>query len=277
MSKPFADGSASTSAVERQTNTTRDTRARDALSTASSVVGVVHLTSGERVRIEGQDLEAVGALIGAFADFRVEWHRIGHSGSIDRQLTREARQRAPDLLVLVAASDVELRLKAARASYGSLPILAIGATRDSEPVALEAGADAFCVLPADQVMLEGRARALMRRLRDGAFSARSDSAIELETSSRTLRFAGAVIQLSASEYALIERLYAQRDSWVPPAELWKAVARDKPGYDSSLLRMHAMNVRKKLGAHRWILQSERGKGMMLTTIDVYKAMSHDES
>ncbi|HKY35016.1 MAG TPA: winged helix-turn-helix domain-containing protein [Polyangiaceae bacterium] len=238
------------------------------------LIGILCLTSGERVRIQGTDAPTVRRLIQAFAASTIVWSRLGALETIDRELTNEARNEPPSVLVLARGCDWVPSVSAARMRYGATPILAVSARSGAELEALAAGANAFCAFPADRALFEARLRALLRLRESGTFPAQGGAqAIALSASSRTLRVGSTAVQLSPSEYALVEALLERKDQWVPREALWKALARESSGHDSSLLRMHAMQVRRKLGDERWVLQSQRGKGMMLTTMTVYKPLS----
>jgi DNA-binding response OmpR family regulator len=235
-------------------------------------VAMLRLTSGERVRIEAGTSLAHG-LVTAFSGSSVAWLRVGFGRVVDEQLRREARQAPPDLLLLGGVGDWPLAVGRARTDYDGVPILAVAeSARQVELLALRAGADAFCGLPVDAELFEARARALLRRASNKPLSALAE-APTLDEASRTLHFAGVSVQLSVAELALVKLLHRHKECWVSSQLLWQALGRDPSGYDASLLRTHAMNVRKKLGAQRWLLQSERGKGMMLTTSPTYRALS----
>ena len=231
---------------------------------------MLSLTSGEQVRIEGWDEAEVSMLLSAFEGSLVHWQRIGRAAVIDHELRREARHPAPTLLVLIYHHLSSQQVKQARKSYGNLPILAVG--QGAELDALEAGADAFCELHVDHQIFQARLRALLRR-HSGGFQSPESQAIALEQVRRILRVGGTPIQLSPRECALIARLHEEQECWVSREELWQAVSRNRAAYDSSLLRTFVLNVRKKLGPQRWMLQTERGKGVMMTTNPIYQTLS----
>jgi DNA-binding response OmpR family regulator len=161
----------------------------------------------------------------------------------------------------------------ARSDYDAVPILVVAeSARQVELAALRAGADAFCGLPVDAELFEARARALLRRASYKPPRALQGAAT-LDEAARSLHFGCVSVRLSAAELAIVKLLHQHKECWVSSGLLWQALGRDPSGYDASLLRTHAMNVRKKLGAQRWLLQSERGKGMMLTTSPAYRALS----
>jgi DNA-binding response OmpR family regulator len=237
-------------------------------------VAMLFLTSGERVRIQAQ-AALVRSLAGAFTPSSLNWLRIGLGRAIDEQLTREGRPTTPNLLVLGSAGDWLSTIHQARSDYDSVPILAVAAAaRQTELLALRAGADGFCGLPVDHELFEARARALLRRASTQTRQLASE-VVELDESERALRCGGVVAQLSSGELAIVRRLYQHKECWVSNDLLWKALERGPSGYDSSLVRTYVMSVRKKLGPQRWILQTERGKGMMLTTSVTYRATSRE--
>lgn len=239
-------------------------------------VAILSLSSGECVRIEGSDAETVQHLTQAFADSSVKWLRVGSNESVERELIREARHQPPNVVVLVSAHDWVCGISKARAHYGGTPILAVSSSSSSELSALSAGAASFCAIPADLGLFEARLRAVVRLRESSTFPVAAVEAVELSASSRLLRVADMTVHLSPAEYALIELLLERKDEWVSKEALWKALARESSGHDSSLLRMHTMQVRKKLGDARWMLQSQRGKGMMLTTLPIYKTLPRRE-
>ncbi|HKQ68437.1 MAG TPA: hypothetical protein VJT73_03820 [Polyangiaceae bacterium] len=132
-----------------------------------------------------------------------------------------------------------------------------------EVEALHAGADAFCALPVSAALFEARVVALLRRV-SGTFATTESSTVDFDPSQRILRVGDTVIELSFVECAIAAKLYASLGVWVPTRELWSVLAKNEPQHGASLLRTHICNMRKKLGAKRWALRTERGRGIMLT-------------
>jgi DNA-binding response OmpR family regulator len=240
---------------------------------ASTTAAALVLTSGESIRVEGVEERSVVAVVSAFDDAGLSWSRVGSAREVGQRLVREARASVPDLLIVIACGEQRAAIPRSRENYANVPILALGAA-PTELESLEAGADAFCALPVDGALLRARARALLRRQSGTFLAASSCEGIELDASSRILRAAGTSVQLSPREYDLIERLHQCCDSWVSRDKLLEALALRHSGYDSSLLRMHTLNIRKKLRQQRWVLQSARGKGLMLTSDRAYATLSH---
>jgi DNA-binding response OmpR family regulator len=194
----------------------------------------------------------------------VRWFRIGNASQVDQDLVREGRFRTPNLVIVLEEGGELTTIQPARESYGPVPVLAVGEEgRIAELRALAAGADTFCALPLDADLFGARVRALLRR-ESGAFHSARRIGIVLTPDTRTLCVDNLLVELSPTEYQIARCLYDSLDRWVSVAKLWSAIGRDDPFYDSSLLRTHTMAIRNKLGSLRWILRSERGKGMMLS-------------
>jgi len=170
------------------------------------------------------------------------------------------------LILLVAQGDWGRAVGVARSTDGDLPIVAASGLTEDEPAALEAGADVFCRLPLDWPLLNARVGALLRReaRRQESGPPGGAPAFRLEPVGRILYAAGSPIALSPREYDLILALYERCEHWVPRQRLLKAMGINHKGYDSSLLRMHVLNVRNKLGSKYWMIQSERTRGFLLT-------------
>lgn len=236
----------------------------------------VRLAPGECIRLVGTNEVRLEALTNAIAGAFATWHRIDTPDDASEKPGADGGLR-PALLVLIDQHAWDLALQQARERYGNLPILAVGSVNEEEPFALDAGADMFCVTPLDQSIFEARARALLRR-HSGCRSRESCSQeLTLDAMTLFLRVGEVDIQLSRSEFTLIARLYERREHWVPRGELLGPLSQAHAAYDSSLLRTHIFNVRKKLGPCRWMIQTARGKGLMLTTNPAYQSSTDDRA
>jgi DNA-binding response OmpR family regulator len=229
-------------------------------------LGVTALSSGLKLYVDSEDASNIMLAIRGSGLLSVQWERVGAAEQVNQQLIREARCSRPDAwLVDRAIPLVVERVRSIRATEGAVPILALSnGAPHAEALALEAGADAFCRWPEDADLLASRVHALLRRA-SGTFSISIARSIEVLHASRQLRLGDHVIQLSPPEYLLMARLDKVRNSWVPSQDLWALFSPNniRP-HDSSLLRMHVLRVRRKLGNWRWVLRTERGKGTMLT-------------
>lgn len=230
-------------------------------------VGVVVLTSGSYLWVEGENLQNVMRLIGSSELLPVQWQRVGSLEQLEQRLCREARWSRPDAWVLaVDPSCVETRIRAIRSSEGATPIVVVApAQPNAEERMLRAGADVFCRWPEDTEVLASRIHAVLRRA-SGTFPVPCTGSVHLCHDTRQLRVHHVTAQLSPYEYRLIKRLDESRNAWVPMEDLWRVVWQGDRAYDSSLLRMYCLRIRKKLGASRSALCTQRGRGMMLSTI-----------
>lgn len=231
----------------------------------AETVGVSALGSGYRVYLQGGDVRGMLDILRASSVLAVQWDRVGSSTALEASLTRGGRWARPDLwLVDCDRSTSTERLRAVRAAEGSVAIVAV--TSDAwltEALALEAGADSFCRWPHEANVLPHRVSALLRRA-SGVFRVSSGLGLKLVDASRQLYLGDHQVQLSAPEYLLLRRLDQQRNQWVSNDELWPLLTHTVRSYDSSLLRMHLLRVRRKLGRYACLLRTERGRGTMLT-------------
>jgi|GEM_PF-439135 DNA-binding response OmpR family regulator len=230
-------------------------------------LGVIALASGLKICLESdEDPSAVIMALRSSGLFTIQWERAAHAVQLEERLLREARWSKPDawLIVRVTQPFAE-RVRTLRAEQGAVPILVLSSGDDrTETAALRSGADAFCRWPQESAVLGIRLHALIRRA-SGSFRIATRCLIELLPQTRQLRVDECLVQLSPPEYALLRVLDSARNEWVHNNELWAIVGpRRPPSYDSSLLRMHVLRVRRKLGAWSFVLRTERGKGTMLT-------------
>lgn len=228
--------------------------------------GVAALASGLTLYVDSVEAPAIMLAIRDSGLLSVQWERLGTADQLTQQLIREARCSQPDAWLIDGSIPVVVdRVRTIRESAGAVPILAL--SKDSphaEALALEAGADAFCRWPEDAEVLPHRVHALLRRA-SGVLSLSGARHVELLHGTSQLRAGDQLISLSSPEYVLLARLDKSRNAWVPSAELWGLfVPEGARRHDSSLLRMHLLRLRRKLGNWSWVLRTERGKGTMLT-------------
>jgi len=154
-------------------------------------------------------------------------------------------------------------LKGWRARGVKVPVLIITA-RDAvsdRVVGLDAGADDYLVKPFDLDELTARVRAVLRRRAGRAESTVRIGELEIDASSRRVRWKGKEVTLSAREYALLEAL-ADR----PGAYLTRAQLEDRLyGWDeevaSNTVEVHIHGLRRKLDAN--VIRNVRGLGYTL--------------
>lgn len=231
----------------------------------------VRLRSGAWLCVEASSPSTLCKLLEQVDSAFVEsWHfeEAGGTGTASPRTSK-----APRLLLLVAHSDWQRAVATARSVNGDLPIVATSSAEQDEPAALDAGADIFCQLPLHWPVFDARVRALLRREapRQDSGPTGGGPAFRLEPVGRILYVTGSAIALSPREYDLILALSERSEQWVPRPRLLKAMGINHKGYDSSLLRMHVLNIRNKLGGKHWMLQSDRSRGFLLTTSPEHSA------
>src|SRR6476469_9840318 len=199
-------------------------------------VGLCELV-GEYLQPEGYTVEAI------------------HNGEkgIDRALSNEH-----DLVVLdvmlpgTNGFDVLRRIRA----RSRIPVLMLTARGDDVDriVGLEIGADDYLPKPFNPRELVARIRAILRRSQTDDAREHSQAGtltagdVELDRATRVVRRSGQVIEVTAVEFDLLEKLLRAAGRIITREELSKAVlGRSTSPFDRSI-DMHISNLRKKLGS-----------------------------
>jgi two-component system OmpR family response regulator len=123
---------------------------------------------------------------------------------------------------------------------------------------LDAGADDYLVKPFAPEELAARLRAVSRRsggAADGHWR-RAEVAIDLQA--RAVTLAGARVELTAREWAVLEALVLRAGRIVPKADLEKLVLGFEAELASNALEVHVSSLRRKLG--RELIDTVRGLG-----------------
>lgn len=147
-------------------------------------------------------------------------------------------------------------------TLSKVPVLMLTARGDDVDriVGLEIGADDYLPKPFNPRELAARIRAILRRsgAKVGLETARiAVGDLEMDTGTRLVRRAGKIIDLTAVEYDVLEKLLRTAGQIMTREELSKQVlGRNSSPFDRSI-DMHISNLRKKLG-HR-VGQAERIK------------------
>lgn len=182
-------------------------------------------------------------------DFKVDSVHRGDAGA-DKALAGKYSIVILDVM-LPGLNGFEV-LRSIRA-HSKLPVLMLTARGDDVDriVGLEIGADDYLPKPFNPRELVARIRAILRRTGDTSSSAAAKPLIvgdiELDPGTRVVRRAGKIIQLTAVEFDLLEKLLRGAGRILSREDLSKDVlGRNTSPFDRSI-DMHISNLRKKLG------------------------------
>jgi len=123
---------------------------------------------------------------------------------------------------------------------------------------LDTGADDYVVKPFDLPELMARLRALIRRSAGKTTNRIEIGDVAIDTAARIVSLAGAPVELTAREYALVEFMALHRAEVVTRTQLSEHLFDENDSSLSNLLDVHVSNVRKKLGAE--FITTRRGHG-----------------
>ena len=182
-----------------------------------------------------------------------EGFRVIAASSGEEALSR-AEEMRPDIvlldIVMGGLSGIEvMRLLRERRPVPVILLTAKGSTSDKAR-GLDLGADDYVAKPFDLDELAARVRAVLRRTSGavdaGGVVAFDDVAIDLER--RTVSRAGEVVQLSRTEWLLLQHLAVNAGKVVLHTELLTKVWGPEYRDDLQYLRVWVSRVRRKLGA-----------------------------
>lgn len=140
-------------------------------------------------------------------------------------------------------------------------LLASGAGDPERLRGLMLGADDCASKPFDPQEFAARVSAVLRRARRStAGPAAVAEGLQLDFRHRVARIDGALVQLNATDWRLLELLVSRSGRVLPVAELLAAVWGQDPGADAQRLRVVMSRLRIKLGSAGWVLQTARGEG-----------------
>jgi two-component system OmpR family response regulator len=151
-------------------------------------------------------------------------------------------------------------LKKWRASDRAMPVLILTA-RDSwtEKVdGLNAGADDYITKPFHVPEVAARLRALIRRAAGKATPTLSYGEVELSPSSGTVRLNGETVDLTASEFRLLNYFMHRQGRVIPQSELLDHLYSLDDERDTNTIEVYVARLRKKLG--RDVIKTLRGLG-----------------
>ncbi len=198
--------------------------------------------------------------------FAVDWAADGEAGN------DSARNRVYDLVILdlmLPKLDGLSVLRHLRARQDPTPVLILTAKEGKNNIVelLNAGADDYLAKPFDLGELIARAKALIRRGKGTAHPTLSALDVELNTLEQTVRRAGTVVDLSPTEYRILEYLIHYPRKIISKRELLEHLYDYNWEHHSNVNEAHVSNLRKKLDAARPdaepVIETMRGRGYRL--------------
>jgi DNA-binding response OmpR family regulator len=175
-----------------------------------------------------------------------------------------------DLIVLdlmipkLSGEEVVRRLRAARRTTPVLVLTAVIETGKTIEL-LNAGADDYMTKPFDLGELIARSRALIRRGMGTAEPVLRFGNLSVHTTEQTVRHGSEDVELSPTEYRILEYLMFRPRVIVSKRELLENLYDFTWEHHSNVVEAHISNLRKKLrtGGDEEILETLRGRGYRL--------------
>jgi two-component system response regulator PhoP len=222
-----------------------------------------------RVLIVEDEVRLADNLAEALRDgpgFAVDWAEDGNAGD------EFARTPCYDLIILdlmLPKLDGLSLLKRLRARRDVTPVLILTAKEGAGSIIelLNAGADDYLAKPFDLGELIARAKALIRRGKGAAHPTLNVLGLSVNTLEQTVRRAGVIVDLSPTEYRVLEYLIHRPRVIVSKRELLEHLYDYNWEHHSNVIEVHVSNLRKKLGAAipeaEPIIETMRGRGYRL--------------
>jgi DNA-binding response OmpR family regulator len=181
-----------------------------------------------------------------------------------------AENRCYDLLILdlmLPGLDGPGLLKKLRARGDRTPVLILTARSESSSIItlLNAGADDYLTKPFDLGELIARAKALIRRGKGVADPVIHRSDLQVNTVEQTVYRSGQPVDLSPTEYRILEYLIHRPRVIVSKRELLEHLYDYNWEHHSNVIEAHISNLRRKLevAAQEPSIETLRGRGYRL--------------
>jgi len=174
---------------------------------------------------------------------------------------------APEVLVVwdSTTTDVEAlrHVHAWRRTARKAPMLVVasGWRRDSIARVLNAGAEDCVVGDYTRPELRARVCALARRSSPPSALV-GDARVRLDRECLTAKVQGREVQLTPTQFSILEYLVRHRDRWRSPEAIIREVLGTYHQQGSSLVRFHVHKLRSALGESKACVLGQRGKGYM---------------
>ena len=158
-----------------------------------------------------------------------------------------------------------------RSTGSTIPILMLTARDEVENriEGLDAGADDYLIKPFHFHELLARVRALLRRSPGLRPDVINIADLSVDTRAQQVRLAGAAIELTAKEYALLEYLARRAGEVVTRSDIAEHVWDENFDPFSNLIEVYIQRLRRKIdGEHEVkLIRTRRGAGYVLATGD----------
>jgi len=190
--------------------------------------------------------------------FQVDWVRDGLAA--ERELNAGVAYAAAVLDLGLPRKDGMEVLAALRAARNRTPVLVLTA-RDTVPErirGLDTGADDYVVKPVDLHELAARLRALVRRASGQGGEPLRVRDVELDAASRSVRRAGARVELSTREFDLLHALLRAGGRVLSREQLEQQTSSWGHELESNAVEVHIHHLRRKLGGE--LIHTVRGVG-----------------
>jgi DNA-binding response OmpR family regulator len=231
-----------------------------------------------------EDDVALGHFLGQ--GLRLDGHDVSVVGDGEAALEQAARRR-PDLMLLdlgLPRKDGIEVLAEMRERFSSTSVLVLtGRGERGERVkCLELGADDIMLKPFSFHELRARCNALCRRRGSFEDAVMRFGDLEMDRTQRRVTQAGRDVELTATEFSLLESLLRRRGERVCSRaelmhEVWPAADPQSPGTQSAatnIVEVYINYLRKKLGrlglaesASKSVIRTVRGEGYVLGGAD----------
>lgn len=168
------------------------------------------------------------------------------------------------MLPRIAGEDVVRQLRAARSAVPILILTAVSETGKTISL-LDLGADDYMTKPFDLGELIARSRALIRRGLGVSEPVLRCGALQVHTGEQTVRHGTMQVELSPTEYRILEYLMFRPKTVVSKRELLEHLYDFTWEHHSNVIEAHVSNLRKKLRTRTDsdVLETLRGRGYRL--------------
>lgn len=192
---------------------------------------------------------------------------IAEDGEIGHYLAADGVYDLVVLDLMLPRMDGLKVLNRLRAGGNKTPVMVLTARIEKQSVVelLNAGADDYLGKPFDLGELIARAKALIRRGKGAAHPVLSAGDLQLDTVSQTASRKGVDLELSHTEYRILEYLMHQPRAVVSKRALLEHLYDYNWERHSNVIEVHISNLRRKLdsGSDYSFLQTIRGSGYRL--------------